>query len=210
MQHQWLYMPSKVNCYVNAHAVNDNFVCISNRRKAIYTEKRKDDNGDVSENEESKEIFTCDVFHFFSETLSKSKKNDHQMHNVALDKIVTQYKRTFPGDTGSALKHIIVWTDNAPTQYACRQTFLKNASFQERHPGITITHRLAVVDKFKGNHDSVGKDPIIKVRYLESIKICPPTANDVFVNMQNHLERPREESDWIKHEEDRDARIKNK
>ena len=26
-------------------------------------------------------------------------------------------------------------------------------SFQERHPGITITHRLAVVDNFKGNHD---------------------------------------------------------
>ena len=66
--------------------------------------------------------------------------------------------------------------DNAPTQYACRQTFIQNASFQERHPGITIKHRLAVVDKFKGNHDAVGKDPIIKVRYLESIKIRPPTA----------------------------------
>ena len=39
----------KVNSSVNAHAVNDNFVCISNRRKAIYTKKRKDDNGDVSE-----------------------------------------------------------------------------------------------------------------------------------------------------------------
>ena len=80
----------KVNSSVNAHAVNDNFVCISNRRKAIYTEKRKEDNGDVSENEESKEIFTCDVFHIIAETLSKVKKNDHQMHNVALDEIVTQ------------------------------------------------------------------------------------------------------------------------
>ena len=67
------------------------------------------------------------MFHFFAETLSKGKKNDNQMHNVALDKIVTQYKRTFPCDTGSALTHIIVWTDNALTQYACRQTFIKNA-----------------------------------------------------------------------------------
>ena len=71
-----------------------------------------------------------------------------------------------------------------------------------------MVHRVAVVDNFKVNHDSVGKDPIIKVRYLESIKIHSPTAYDVFVDMQNHLERPREESDWIKHEEDGDARVK--
>ena len=32
----------------------------------------------------------------------------------------------------------------------------------------------------------------------------------MFVNMQNHLERPRGESDWIKHEKYGDARIKNK
>ena len=46
-----LHAIEKVNCPVNSHAVNDNFDCISNRRKAICTEKRKDDNGDGSENE---------------------------------------------------------------------------------------------------------------------------------------------------------------
>ena len=70
------------------------------------------------------------------------------MHNVALDEIVTQYKHNFPGDTGSALKHIIVWTDNTPTQYACRQTFIKNASLQERYQGITIKNCLKVIDNF--------------------------------------------------------------
>ena len=110
-----------------------------------------------------------------------------------------------------------MWTDNAPGQYCCRQNFLQVASFQERHKpnlrhtcGVSLTHRLAVPDNFKGNHDSVGKDSAIKVRMLEQMGIRSPTAFHVFCNMKYHLERSREKSDWLKWEREGDARIRKK
>ena len=81
------------------------------------------------------------------------------MHNVSLDALIDFYKIKFRQEFGVELRKVIVWTDNAPHQYRCRQNFIKVASCPERHPGIVIVHRLAVVDNFKGIHDAVGKDP---------------------------------------------------
>ena len=53
------------NSSVDAHAVLDNFVCLYKRRKAKVKEKDK---------EEEVEIFTCDVHHFFADTISAGKK----------------------------------------------------------------------------------------------------------------------------------------
>ena len=198
-----------INSSVNAHAVNDNFVCISNRRIARYKIKDKDKNGVVVEKDEEQEIFTCDVYHFFAETFSKGKKNDHAMHNACLDRIIEEYKVIFE-EEGTPLDHVVVWTDNAPNQYCCRQNFIKVASFEERHPGIRITHNLAVPDNFKGNHDAVGKDPSIKVRMLEELNIRSRNAFEVFLNMSKYLASEREDSEWIKFENEKNASLRFK
>jgi hypothetical protein len=62
-------------------------------------------------------------------------------------------------ERGHLLECIIIWTDNAPNQYRCRQNFAQISSISENFPGIKIIHRLAVVDNLKENHDAVGKDP---------------------------------------------------
>ena len=41
------------------------------------------------------EVFTIDVHHFFAVTFSKGKKNDHAMHNVALDNLFEYYREAF-------------------------------------------------------------------------------------------------------------------
>ena len=56
------------NSCVDAHAINDSFVVIYNRETVQVGELRKDI-----------ETFDVDVHHFFAETISKGKKNDHAM-----------------------------------------------------------------------------------------------------------------------------------
>ena len=165
-----------VNSSIDGHAVNDNFVCIYNRRTTTVKDKKKDENGEDIESDDTIEIFTVDVHHFFAETISKGKKNDHQMHNTCFDEIIRRYKHTFAETLGVPLEHVIIWTDNAPNQYRCRQNFLKVASIKERHSEINVTHRLAVPHNFKGNHDAIGKDPAHIVKKLELIGIRSPTA----------------------------------
>lgn len=98
------------NSAIDGHAINDNFVVIYNQR--IVKVKEKD-----SKTENNMEIFNVDVHHFFAETLSKGKKNDHAMHHVSLDALIKHYQTIFPMVTGEELKHVKVWTDNAPHQY---------------------------------------------------------------------------------------------
>jgi len=199
-----------VNSSVDGHAVNDNFVCIYNRRTTTVKDKKKGENGEEVETEDSIEIFTVDVHHFFGETISKGKKNDHAMHNVGFDDLTNTYKQIFIDKMGVPLENIIIWTDNAPNQYRCRQNFLKVASIEERHPGIRVTHRLAVPHNFKGNHDAVGKDPAQIVKKLELIGIRSPTAYKVFENCFKYLEKTDEVTQWKEYEKTGDARLKNK
>jgi len=199
------------NSSVDGHAVNDNFVCIYNRRKVKV--KEKDDEGNILDDEEKEiTVFTCDVHHFFAETISSGKKNDHQMHNVALDAIIQHYKELFAeSDFADELRHVIYWSDNAPGQYRCRQNFIKIASVCQRHgSGIKLTHRLAVEANFKGWHDAVGKDPAMKIRQLELEGVRSPTALKVFENCKTHLEKTHDTSKWRKMEEDGDARLEQK
>ena len=202
------------NSSVDGHAVNDNFVVLHNRRivkvRDIEARKKKKDNEvEMQINDEEIVICTVDVHHFFAETISKGKKNDHAMHNICLDAIIRRYQGIFAG-RGDTLEHVIVWTDNAPTQYRCRHTFLKVASVVERHPGIKISHRLAVPDNFKGIHDAVGKDPAHLVRSLELVGTRSPTAQKVFENCLKNLEKTQDETAWKQYEADGDDRLKNK
>ena len=75
---------------------------------------------------------------FFGDTLSKGKKKDHMFHNVQIVPIN------------------IVWTDNCPTQYKCRQNFWKVATSASRNKSI-IVHKFAQKYRFKGPWDATGK-----------------------------------------------------
>ena len=156
------------------------------------------------------EVFDVDVHHYFEETYSSGKKTDHAMHNVCLDNTISLYRKEFQKRYNRELKNVIVWTDNAPTQYRCRQNFLKVASVAERHKGIQITHRLAVVDNFKGVHDAVGKDCAQLIKNLELIGIRSPNAEAVFKNCYERLEKSDEHTEWKGYEKEKDGRLKNK
>jgi hypothetical protein len=135
------------------------------------------------------EFMVCDVdvHHFFEETFTAGKKTDHAMHNACLDHMIKLYEKQFRERLGCELKNVIVWTDNAPTQYRCIQTILKVASVLERHGGVQLVHRLAVVENFKGYHDAVGKDPAHLMKAQELVGICSPNAYSVFKNCYERL-----------------------
>ena len=183
---------------------------VYNRRTVKLKERKKRKVVEILSEDEQEDltIWTCDVHHFFAETISKGKKNDHVMHNTSLDGLIREYVEVFER-LGNTLEVVIVWSDNAPYQYRCRQNFIQIASVQERHPGIKIIHRLAVVDQFKGNHDAVGKDPAVLVRSLELAGIRSENAEKVFINCHK-LETQHEESEWHDYEIRGDVALKRK
>lgn len=190
------------NFSVDRHAVCDNFVCIWNRR-IVLVKKKVQEGGCEIEKEVEFDVYDIDTHHFFADTVEKGKKNDHAMHSTCLDAIINMYKQKFAelnqqGGEPITLRHVILWTDNCPNQYRCRQTFLDVASVSLRHSGIKITHRLAVVDQFKGIHDAYGKEPSRMVRELERGGIRSATGEDVFINLHAHIERQK--SPWKEYE----------
>jgi hypothetical protein len=198
------------NSSADAHAVNDNFVVVYNKR-SVTLETNKIRSGIVELEEADRvplTIWTCDVHHFFAETMSKGKKNDHAMHNTSLDALIKHYIPVFES-IGTSLEVAIIWSDNAPYQYRCRQNFMKIATVEERHPGIKFIHRLAVVDQFKGNHDAVGKDPARLIRSLELSGIRSENGRMVFKNC-HRLEKRGEDSEWLELERRKDIRLKRK
>ena len=108
------------------------------------------------------------------------------------------------------LKHILLWTDNAPHQYRCRQNCIKVLTVTSRHEGINMTHRLAVVDNFKGVHDAVGKDPAFLVRGLELVCICSKNAYQVFQNCTQCLTRTDDDTKWKDYKNNKDEKLKRK
>ena len=75
-----------------------------------------------------------------------------------LDYLIPFYKNKF-ASLGQQLKVVKVWSDNAPTEYRCRQNFVQISTVQDRDPDIELMHRLAMVDYFKGAHNAYGKVP---------------------------------------------------
>ena len=185
-------------------------MCIYNRRNVTLKERKRRINIEKLNvaDWEDVTIWSCDVHHFFAETISKGKKNDHQMHLTCLRALIKEYIQIFD-ELGHPLECIIIWTDNAPNQYRCRQNFAQISSISENFPGINIIHRLAVVDNFKGNHDAVGKDPARLIRSLELSGIRSESAYKVFAN-RHRLEKKREDSEWLEYEIRGDVALKRK
>ncbi len=188
----------KVNSATDAHLVSCNAVVLSNRRIVQVKKPLGDNNFEL----EDVVVFDVSYLHFLAETLTKGKKADHAMHKVCLDKIIEIMKT-------KGINKFIYWTDNAPHQYKCRQTFLADASVVDRHgDGIGLIHRFAVVAQFKGPHDSAGKDIGQTLAKLEAEGIRSPYAYAAFKNLNDRLATDR--TQWDEHEANGDPQLKNK
>ena len=62
---------------------------------------------------------------FWGDTISKGKKNDRVFHNACLEHVINFYDKERSDENLPAIKINIIRTDNCPTQYKCRQNFLK-------------------------------------------------------------------------------------
>lgn len=173
------------NSSQDAHAVLAIFAVLHSRREV----KGKDEKDIVV----TRMVNDCDVWHFFGETISKGKKNDHVFHNVCLEEIVQHYKRKTP-----TLNHALVWTDNCAGQYKCSSNFLKIASFSERVGDVRISHRFAQKYHFKGVWDAAGKIVKDHMRDKELAGVRFSKAVECFKNLRHELKTPKKVTDILK------------
>ncbi|KAL7458925.1 hypothetical protein ACHAWC_010635 [Mediolabrus comicus] len=191
----------KVNSATDAHLACCNFVVLTNRR-TVKVNKQLEDG---SFEEEDVIVYDVKYFHFLAGTLTKGKKADWRMHQVCLDKILEIMNRE------EGITKFKYWTDNAPHQYKCRQTFISDASIADRHPLIELIHKFAVVAQFKGPHDASGKWIGATLTLLEKCFVRNPTAYEAFKHLNEYLVKNKANAkDWKKLEADHDPALKNK
>ena len=142
-----LQAAEKDNSSVNNHAVICIFFVCTNWRSVTFS------NGvDMDETI----LNDCERWIFFGDTLSKGKKNDHIFHNACTNHIIKYYDDERVEAGKNIVPINIVWTDNCPTQYKCRQNFWKVATSASRNKSI-IVHKFAQKYRFKGPWDATGK-----------------------------------------------------
>jgi hypothetical protein len=187
-----------VNSSIDAHAFLDNFIVISNRRDAsVQTCSR---NGDEEVRVVS--INDCDVLQYFGSTMSKGKKNDYVTHNACLKEIIQRYIKEFE-ERQHRLTFVIVWTDNCPNQYKCKENFVGILKIEEIF-GVFIVHCFAVKDNFKGVWDGAGKVVKNFLWRLEQQKTRSATAFECFENTKNAEFEFDDRESWKKCEETKD------
>jgi hypothetical protein len=192
------------NSSVDAHAFLDNFVVISNCRDAsVRTVTR-------SGVEEVKvlPVNDCDVLQYFGSTMSKGKKNDYVTHNACLQAIIQRYKVEFE-ERGQKLTFVIIWTDNCPNQYKCKENFVGIFKIEACF-GVLVAHCFAVKDNFKGVWDGAGKVMKNFLWRLEQQKTRTATAFDCFVNTKNEEFEFDDRQIWKRYEETSDPYLLQK
>ena len=109
----------------------------------------------------------------------------------------------------------IIWTDNCPTQYKCRQIFLNVATVTSNHTSNPDVHPIAIrifaqKYRFKGSWDATGK--IVKERILNNeLKgdRCA-TAFDCYIKLGRDLTKNGEDeksSKLLEYENNNDERV---
>jgi len=156
-------------------------------------------------------ICDTDRWVFFGESMSKGKKNDHVFHSACLDYLIKFYAKKREEEGLPEIKVNIVWTDQCPNQYKCRQNFYNVSTFAQRHDSrSTIIHKFAAKYRFKGSWDAYGK--IIKERIKNNeLKYdrCA-TAWDCYVKLRKQLSKNDSHEDNQKYkmyEETGDERV---
>ena len=112
-------------------------------------------------------VSDCGKWIFFGDTISAGKNNDHVFHNVCQTYIIKCYDKQRVDSGLTVIPFNIVWTDNCPTQYWCRQNFyhVANAANILSHKPV-LTHKLAQKYRFKRSWDVTGK--VVKKKILQN------------------------------------------
>lgn len=153
----------------------------------------------------------CDKWIIFGDTYSKGKKNDHVFPNACLTYLIKYYDEIHATDNQAPIPINVLWTDNCPGQYRCRQFFLNVATKAKHHDNKTIVvHKLAMKYRFKGSWDATGK--LAKERTMNNeLKLdCCFNAMVCYLKLTRDLAQDGSQSKMqklVKYEEDGDARV---
>jgi hypothetical protein len=153
-------------------------------------------------------VTNCTYWAIVGPTDGYGKKNDHVLHNHALDHIVDWHTRDL-ADRDITLTDVTMFTDNCKGQYKSQFNLYKLAAFSERHPGVRLTHCYAPVYEFKGTHDGHGK--VVKQRLLKGEKEGEriPDPQTAFPFLDKNLAGERTEK-WLELEECGDPLLLNR
>jgi hypothetical protein len=116
--------------------------------------------------------------------------------------MIERYKAEFNA-RGETLTYVIVWTDNCPNQYKCKENFVHIIKM-EQIVGIFVVHCFAVKDNFKGVWDGAGKVMKNFIYGMEKDSIRCPTAYDCFVNAKKGKYEFDDREIWKKYEDSND------
>ena len=78
-------------------------------------------------------INDTDKWIFLEIQFQRAKKNDHVFHNACMTYIIKYYDKQRQHANKEPIPINIVWSDNCPTQYRCRQNFLQVAIASSKH-----------------------------------------------------------------------------
>ena len=152
------------NCSVNNHAVVCIFYVLTNWRSVKYKKRTENNNTNAFlEGEDETIVNDADKWGFFGDTISTGKKNDHIFHESCLNYIINFYDQRRIAKGKNPIPTNIIWTDNCPTQYKCRQNFRNIATSSEsmKHKdaitGANRIHKFGAKFRFKGSWDAFGK-----------------------------------------------------
>ena len=139
------------------------------------------------------------------------KKNDHVCHNSCLTYLIKYYDEKRKQKNKSPIPYNIVWSDNCPTQYKCRQNF-SNVAHASNTIGdeSIIVHKFAQKYRFKGSWDATGK--IVKQQIANNEFKFDRCANawDCYLKLKRDLTKSGEEKkalDFTRYEVEGDANI---
>ena len=68
-------------------------------------------------------IKNCDKWIIFGNNISKGKKHNHVFHDAFFTYLIDFYDKERQCNKKEPIPNNIVYTENGPTQYKCRNTF---------------------------------------------------------------------------------------
>eukprot|EP00557_Chaetoceros_sp_GSL56_P006393 CAMPEP_0176503534 /NCGR_PEP_ID=MMETSP0200_2-20121128/15416_1 /TAXON_ID=947934 /ORGANISM="Chaetoceros sp., Strain GSL56" /LENGTH=404 /DNA_ID=CAMNT_0017902835 /DNA_START=510 /DNA_END=1721 /DNA_ORIENTATION=- len=140
----------------------------------------------VTDSGEVIEYMECHEWYALGGCEDTGKQNDWIFHNSVLDYILEYYK-----SVATHVTNIILWSDNCPGQYKCRQNFFQIAQITNKHPHInSFTHNFAKQFGFKSKNDTIGHWIKSKIRQQERDMDCfAPSALACFDLVRNYLNK---------------------
>ena len=132
---------------------------------------------------------------FFGSTLSRGKKNDYVFHEACLTYLCSFYDTQRKKEGKDVTPVNIVWTDQCPSQYKCRQNFWNVATSAEQTPHSICIHKFGAKYRFKGSWDAFSK--VIKEQILnnELIFDCCTNAWDCYGKLGKLLSKDGSEEE---------------